>query len=89
MLKRSLCSFHGQWNQALLLLLGEYRSTPCRVTGFTPAELLLGGYIRTPFNVLKGQWITKEIEPNYTQKNWEDMSQTWWKEWRKCVILIL
>ena len=51
-LKLSLCSFHGQWNQALLLVLAEYRSTPCRATGFT--ELLLGRIIRTPLKVLKG-----------------------------------
>ena len=66
--KCSLCSFHGQWDQALPLVLGEYHCTPCRATGFTPAELLLGGNIRTPLKVLKEQWMTKEIEPNCTQK---------------------
>ena len=69
MLKRSFCSFHGQWDRALPLVLGEYRSTPCRATGFTPAELLLGGNIRTPLKVPKEQWTTKENEPNYTKKN--------------------
>ena len=69
MLKRSFCSFHGQWDLALPLVLGEYHSTPCRATGFTPAELLLGGNIRTPLKVLKEQWTTKENEPNYTKKS--------------------
>ena len=55
MLKHSFCSLHGQWDLALLLVLGEYRSTLCRATGFTPAELLLGGNIRTPLKVLKEQ----------------------------------
>ena len=50
------------------LWLGEYRSTPCRATGFTLAKLLLGGNIRTPLKVLKEQWMKKEIEPNCTQK---------------------
>ena len=68
MLKRSLCSFYGLWDQALPLVLGEYRSTPCTATGFTPAELFLGGNIRTPLKVLKEQWMTKEIEPNCNQK---------------------
>ena len=69
MLKRSFCSFHGQWDLALPLVSGEYRSTPCRATGFTPAKLLLGGNIRTPLKVLKEQWTAKENEPNYTKKN--------------------
>ena len=50
------------------MVLREYRSTPCRATGFTPAELLFGRNIRTPLKVLKEQWITKEIEPNCAQK---------------------
>ena len=42
MLRKSLSAFQGQWDKALPFVLGEYRSTPCRATGFTPAELLLG-----------------------------------------------
>lgn len=50
-LRRSLFTFNDQWD-----VLGKYRSTPCRATGFTPAELVLGKNIRTPLAVLKEQW---------------------------------
>ena len=83
MLKCSLLSFHGQWDQALPLVLGEYRSTPCRATGFTPAELLLGGNIRTPLKVPKEQWMTKDIEPNCTQKQLGRYVTDLVEEWRK------
>ena len=60
MLRKSLSAFQGQWDEALLFVLGEYRSTPCRATGFTPAELLLGHNIRTPLAVVIYQWRTGE-----------------------------
>ena len=55
MVKRSLSSFHGQWDQALPFILGEYHSSPCRATGFTPTELLLGKNLNTPLGILKNQ----------------------------------
>ena len=62
MLKRSLSTFHSQWDQALPFVLGEYRSSPCRATGFTPAELLLGRNLITPMENLKNQWSCEDSD---------------------------
>ena len=61
MLRKSLSAFQGQWDEALPFVLGEYRSTPCRATGFTPAKLLLGNNIRTPLAVMRYQWTGEKI----------------------------
>lgn len=58
--------FHGQWDEALPIVLGEYRSTPCRATGFAPSELMFGRNIRTPVRAIRDQWagtstVTKPI----------------------------
>ena len=41
-------------------MLGEYQSSHCKATGFTPAELLLGESIRTPLAVMQHQWTAEE-----------------------------
>ena len=56
MLRKSLSACQGLWDEALPLVLGEYRITSCRATGFTPAELSLGHNIRTPLAVMNYQW---------------------------------
>ena len=61
MLRKSLSAFQGQWDEALPFVFGEYRNTPCRTTGFTPAELLLGHNIRTPLAVMKYQWTGDKV----------------------------
>ena len=52
MLKKFLSAFQVHWDDALPFVLGEYRSTPCRATGVTLAELLLGYIIRKPLAVM-------------------------------------
>ena len=62
MLRKSLSVFQGQWDKALPFVLGEYRSTPCRTTCFTPAELLLGHNIRIPLAVMKYQRTGEKLD---------------------------
>ena len=57
MLDRSKAAFKGQWDLALPFILGEYQSSPCRATGLTPAELMLGRNLRTTLASLKSQWM--------------------------------
>ena len=61
-LKRSMSTFHGQWDQALSYVLGEYHSSHCRATGFTPAELLLGTNLKIPLEILKNQWSCEDSD---------------------------
>ena len=55
-----LSTFHGQWDQDLPFVLGEYRSSPCRATGFTPAKLLLGRNLKTTLEIFKIQWSCED-----------------------------
>ena len=57
-LDRSKAAFKGQWDLALPFIYVEYLSSPCRATGFTPAELMLGRNLqKTPLASLKSQWM--------------------------------
>ena len=72
MLKRSLSTFHGQWDQALSFVLGDYRSSPCRATVFTPAELLLGRNLELPWRFLKTSGHVKIVIMRKRVNLWED-----------------
>ena len=68
MFRKSQSVFQGQWDNALPFVLGEYRSTPCRTTGFIPAELLLGHNISTPLAVMKYQWTGEKFDKKHLRR---------------------
>ena len=59
MLRKILPDWEGQWDKAVLYILGEYISTPNETTGFTPSELLFGRQIRGPLQALTEKWTAE------------------------------
>ena len=50
-----------RWDEVIPVILFAYRSTPNRITGFSPFELVYGFPIKTPLDIIKENW-TKNTE---------------------------
>ena len=49
------------WDKVLNSALFAYRSSPLDNLGFTPFELVYAFQVRTPLDVLRDGWISKDV----------------------------
>ena len=60
MLRKAIDEEGKDWDRLLPYLLFAYREVPQASTGFSPFELVYGGHIRSPLDVLKETWEAKK-----------------------------
>ena len=71
-LKRSLSTFHGQWDQALPFVLGEYHSSPCRATGLLQQSCCWEEILKLPWRFLRTSGHVKIVIMRKRVNPWED-----------------
>ena len=59
MLRKVLEGEKRNWDKMLPYVLFAYREVPQATVGFSPFELLYGGEVRGPLDMLKEEWIEK------------------------------
>lgn len=61
---RALCFEHNKdWEACIPAALFAIRSAPHETTGFSPAELVYGRNLRSPFRLLRDSWEGYEEDP--------------------------
>ena len=63
LLRKVLEKLSSQWDRALHHLMFAYREVSHAVTGLSTFELMYGGKVRGPLDVLKEEWELKSTSP--------------------------